>query len=298
MSVKITKFSPITNTYFGESGVTSTRANQLCDAAKHSYEALESELDNINFIVEKFGLIGTREDAFTIARAANSSCIYEKYKAKLDRITELKSFIAFLREAVKHKSELADEINRYESQEVRDLEAPESERVITEYDVINNMTVKEREHYLSLETKCAVYGKFIHPGRRLDRAIKEINLAKANPRTIDYNGSNTIIKTRESLVSIEDANATYDKLQKDHRAAESELNGLKHKIEETIKEDEAKKVEAYKKAYNEYYAKMVELTTKDKEIREARRKEIQNLKIVIPNRFKTIYEELTKTNSK
>ena len=296
MSKAIYKFSSTVSPYFGESGVTSTRAAQLCDAAKHAYEALESELDSINFVMEEFGLIGTREEDFAIARYANSECDYFEYKAKLDKITELKSFIAFLREAVKYKKELSDEIMNYMSEEYATLVAPTLEESISAEDIINNMTVKEREHYLSLETKCAVYGKFIHPGRRLDRAIKEINLAKANPRTIDYNGSNTIIKTKESVVSIEDANDTYDKLQKDHRAAESELNGLKHKIEETIKEDDAKKLEAYKKAYEEYTTLRTKLYTKDSEIREARRKEIQNLKIVIPNRFKTIYEELTKVS--
>lgn len=291
----IHEFSPITSPYFDEQGITSTRAAQLCDAAKHSYEAIESKLENVNFVSTYFGLIGTPEKDFTLAVDSNSHCQFEDFKQDLDKITEAKSFIAFLREAIKAKSDLADEINFYISKELSDLKSPEYPESLTEQDVIDAMTVKERETYLSLETKCAVYGKFIHPGRRLDKAIKEINYAIAEPRSIDYAGNNTIIKVRYPEVDINTANNVYNQLQKEHRKAESELNGLKHKIEEIIKEDTAKKIEEFKKANAEYSSKYNELLARDSETRDARRKEIQNLKIVIPNRFKALYEELSKT---
>ena len=291
----INEFAPIVSPYFGEQGITSTRAAQLCDAAKHSYEALESALENVDFISCYFGLIGTSEDDFTLAKKANSNCSYDTFKEILDKISEAKSFIAFLREAIKAKDDLAKEVSFYISKELQDLRVPEYPVEITEQDVIDEMSVKDRETYLSLETKCAVYGKFIHPGRRLDKAIKEINGALAHPRTIDYNGNNTIIKVYESEVSVDSANETYNKLQRDHRKAESELNGIKHKIEEVIKEDTAKKLEEFKKANAEYSSKYNDLLARDSEIREARRKEIQNLKIVIPNKFRTLYEELSKT---
>lgn len=213
----------------------------------------------------------------------------------MDRITEAKSFIAFLREAIKAKTELSDEVSLYISKELSELKAPEYPDSLTEQDVIDQMSVKDREMYLSLETKCAVYGKFIHPGRRLDKAIKEINAAIAEPRTIDYAGNDTIIKVRIPVISVNSANYTYDKLQKEHRKAESELNGFKHKIEEIIKADTAKKLEEFKKANAEYSEKYNALLARDAETRENRRKEIQALKIVIPNRFKSLYDELTKT---
>lgn len=291
----INEFTPIVSPYFGDTGVTSTRAAQLCDAAKHSYEAIESELENVNFIQTKFGLIGTTEENFTLAKDANSDCNFDDFKAKLDRITEAKSFIAFLREAIKAKTELSDEVSLYISKELSELKAPEYPDSLTEQDVIDQMSVKDREMYLSLETKCAVYGKFIHPGRRLDKAIKEINAAIAEPRTIDYAGNDTIIKVRIPVISVNSANYTYDKLQKEHRKAESELNGFKHKIEEIIKADTAKKLEEFKKANAEYSEKYNALLARDAETRENRRKEIQALKIVIPNRFKSLYDELTKT---
>lgn len=291
----INEFTPIVSPYFGEQGVTSTRAAQLCDAAKHSYEAIESELESVNFIQIKFGLIGTSEENFTLAKDANSNCNFDDFKTKLDKITEAKAFIAFLREAIKAKTELADEVSLYMSKELQELKAPKYPDSLTEQDVIDQMSVKNRETYLSLETKCAVYGKFIHPGRRLDKAIKEINGAKAEPRSIDYAGNNTIIRVYNSVISVEEANEVYDKLQKEHRKAESELNGLKHLIEETIKADTAKKLEEFKKANAEYSEKYNALLAQDSEIREKRRKEIQALRIVIPNRFKTLYDELSKT---
>ena len=288
----IHEFKPIVSPYFGENGLTSTSANTIANRLKHLYESTESQLSSVNFVQTKFGLIGTPEENFSLAKDANKSCTAIEFVTKLEFIVECKAFIAFLREAIKAKNDLIEEVDEYISEEYANLKRPSLERTITTEDVINSMSVKDRERYLSLETRAAVYGKFIHPGNPFDKAIKDIEKAIADPREINYNGTNTIIKLYIPTVSIEQTSEVYMGLQNEHRKAESELNGLKHMIEETIKADDIKKRETYKEALAKYETTRTTLELRDTEVRQARRKEIQNLKIVIPKQFEDLYNKI------
>jgi len=288
----IHEFKPIVSPYFGENGLTSTSANTIANRLKHLYEATESELNSVNFVQTKFGLIGTPEEEYSLAKDANKTCTVEEYVQKLELIAKCKSFIAFLREAIKAKDDLSKEVDQYISKELLDLKSPIIEPGINEEDVINEMSIKEREHYLSLETRAAVYGKFIHPSNPFDKAIKGIEKALANPRSVEYNGANTIIEVQVPTVSVETANSVYVVLQNEHRKAESELNGIKHMIEEKIKADAKAKGEKWQNATKAYESERSILTAKDAEVRDARRKEIQNLKIVIPNQFTELYNRV------
>lgn len=285
----IHEFKPIVSPYFGEIGITSTHANTIANRLKHLYESVENELNSINFVQTKFGLIGTPEENYSIAKEAKTDCNIEDLISRLELITECKSFIAFLREAIKAKETLASEIDHYMSEELEALKSPKCEAAITEEDILAEMSVKDREHYLSLETRAAVYGKFIHPDNAFDKAIKDIEKAIANPRHVEYNGANTIIELQQSTVSLDTINSVYMGLQNEHRKSESELNGIKHSIEERIKEDTKKKTEAWTNALKQYDSERQQLINKDAGVRDSRRKEIQALKIVIPKRFEELY---------
>lgn len=288
----VNEFKPIASPYFGENGLTSTSANTIANRLKHLYEATESDLASVNFVQTKFGLIGTPEEDYSLAKDAHKSCTAIEYVTKLELITECKAFIAFLREALKAKDTLTKEIDDYVSEELLNLKPPKCGLAITTQDVIDSMSVKDREHYLFLETRAATYGKFIHPGNPLDRAIKGIEKALANPRKVEYNGANTIIEVQIPTVSVDTVNEVYIDLQNEHRKSESELNGIKHIIEETIKADNTKKVEAWKEELAQYEAKRQQLINRDAEIRQARRKEIQALKIVIPKHYEALYNKV------
>jgi len=288
----IHEFKPINSPYFGENGLTSTSANTIANRLKHLYESTENDLNSTGFVQARFGLIGTPEDKFSLAKDAKKSCTAIELVTKLELIAECKSFIAFLREAIKAKQELANEVDEYISEEYAALKRPVLESTITTEEVINNMSIKDREHYLSLEARAAVYGKFIHPGNPFDKAIKELEKALTNPRQIDYNGANTIIKVYTPTVDIETVNTVYMDLQNEHRKSESELNGIKHSIEEQIKADDTKKREAYKVALDKFETDRAQLVIRDAETKQARRKEIEKLKIVIPKRFEALYNKI------
>ena len=288
----INEFKPIVSPYFGEVGLTSTSAQTYANRAKHQYELLEELLDKINFVEVKFGLIGTNESNFTIAQEANKNVNFNDINDTLKQIVRYKSFIAFLREAIKEKDRLAREVDTYSSPERATLCSPIMATAITESEIIDNMTVKDRQTYLTLETKCAVYGKFIHPNRPFDNAIKWVEKAMGKPRAVDYNGRDTIITTYTPTVDINKLNSIYDDLQREHRKAEASLNGIKHEIEKKIEADVYAKTDAYEKAVEEYKIRLNEISISESKVKDARRKEIQNLKIVIPNEFKDLYENL------
>jgi hypothetical protein len=85
-------------------------------------------------------------------------------------------------------------------------------------------------------------------------------------------------------------------LQAEHRKSEAELNGMKHTIEMAIRDDEEMKDAQYRAKYAEYSRKLEELRLEDEKVRLARIKELEGLRIIIPNRYKAIYESINKQN--
>ena len=169
---------------------------------------------------------------------------------------------------------------------------PTGEEYLSEQDIINSWTVKEQEEYLSLETLCAVIGKYIHPNGPLSKAKTELSIKLNNPVRTENSGRDTIIRRYYTEASEEDVNVLFFTLQKRHREYPAQLNGIKHKIDMTLREDRQKKDEAYKLALEEYNKKASELLVADRLTREEKHKEIESLKIVIPNDLKEIYNKL------
>lgn len=279
--------------YFGESGLTSTSANYICNLAKESYEKLESKLNATSFLEEYITIIGAKaETRISLA----SKDLLNTAPNMLKEIYNLKSLIAWLREAIKEKENLFKTNRLYESEEYTTLmnNRPVRKAYLTEQDVIESWTVKEQEEYLSLETKCAVIGKYIHPNGPLSRAKKDLSFRLSHPIVTDCSGRDTIVRRYRAVTTEEEVDALFFSLQNKHRELQAQLNGIKHKIEVALREDMQKKDEEYKLELEAYHAKLAELREADKLTRIARDKEIEALKIIIPNDLKATYDSLAK----
>ena len=114
------------------------------------------------------------------------------------------------------------------------------------------------------------------------------------PRKVTYQGSDTIIRVTTPVYSAEQVDAVLDELQAIHRATEAELNGIKATIEQNILKKFQADLDEYRKTTAECEAKTNELLTREEESRKERMELIRNLKIQIPNKYKDIYEELTR----
>ena len=278
--------------FFGDKGLTATSANHIANLAKEAYEKLEAKLNTTSFIKETIQIIGsTAETAVKLSQAG----LITLAPNVLKEICEYKSLIAWLREAIKEKENLFKANKLWVSDEYTEhmKNRPQCEDYLTEQDVIESWTVAEQEEYLSLETICAVVGKYIHPNGPLSKAKTELSNRINRPVSTECSGRDTIIRKYYPEATEEEVNALFFSLQRKHREAQARLNGIKHKIDMTIREDIQKKDEAYKKALQEFNNKANELLVADKLTREEKHKEIEALKIVIPNDLKSIYGELT-----
>lgn len=275
-----------------ELSLSSTSANHIANLAKEAYERLEAKLNTTSFIRETITVIGsTAETNVKLSQAGLITLAPDILK----EICEYKSLIAWLREAIKEKENLFKANKLWVSDEYTEhmKNRPQCEEYLTEQNVIDSWTVKEQEEYLSLETACAVVGKYIHPNGALSIAKKELSKKINNPVTTECSGRDTIIRRYYPEATEEEVNNLFFTLQKNHRENQAKLNGIKHKIDMTIREDIQKKDEAYKKALQEYNNKANELVVADKLTREEKHKEIEALKIIIPNNLKSVYDKLT-----
>lgn len=278
--------------FFGDKGLTATSANHIANLAKEAYERLEAKLNTTSFIRETITVIGSTAETNVKLSQAGLITLAPNI---LKEICEYKSLIAWLREAIKEKENLFKANKLWVSDEYTEhmKNRPQCEDYLTEQDVIESWTVAEQEDYLSLETICAVVGKYIHPNGPLSKAKTELSKKINNPVTTECSGRDTIIKRYYPECTEEEVNSLFFILQRNHREYQARLNGIKHKIDMTIREDIQKKDEAYKKALQEFNNKANELLVADKLTREEKHKEIEALKIVIPNDLKAVYDKLT-----
>lgn len=291
------QFSNIPEGFFGENGLTSTSANHIANLLKMQYQRLENDLRCLNFVEEKVTIIGSDKEN-TIRRAVIAS--NDEIAERIDKIARYKGFIAFLREAIKCKNELANEIDKYESEMPPiPVSAPFLCPPISNEEIISRMPIGERVKYLTAEARAATYGKYIHPDELLDVQRKKVFEAFSKPTDIMIAGRDSVIVNRQSKVETGEIDALLMRLQSEHRKSEAELNGYKHDIEEKVKADQNSKLEEYKAQKAEYDMKMDEYNRKcadikvaDMQTREERRKVIEALKIVIPNMYRDLYDEV------
>jgi hypothetical protein len=88
--------------FFGNSGLTNTSANYIANLAKELYNSIEKELNNIVFYTTTVKLIGSKEESLIQGGVTSVDDIPNK----LNDIAQLKSLIAWPRDAIKAKDRL------------------------------------------------------------------------------------------------------------------------------------------------------------------------------------------------
>lgn len=282
--------------FFSESGLTSTSANHIANLAKEQVRLLEESLNQAEFVNIECGLIGSS------SRSEIQEGVDKDFLDSLDncliKIAGAKSLIAWLREAIKARKRLLDEVDAqtsYSYCEMNNIEYPEKpvlETAITEDDYVSELSVKERNRYYHLETICAVIGKYIHPDGRLADKRQELNKAISHKHRVDGTGRDAIIYTYIPSVSIDDVDSTFFQLQSKHREYQKELNSIKYKIEKAVSDDETNKRAEYRKALEKYNAEMAEIQAKLAEWKAVESQRISALKIVIPISLLPVYESI------
>lgn len=296
-----------TKSFFGDKGLTSTSANHYANLAKEMGRKIQNYLSNVCFYSTNMRIIGDANGG-TIKKGLTPEHI-DSIQEGLQLLSQTHSLIAFFREAIKEKEHLANEAKRWTDEAVHaDFDArykelseakPVREDYITEEDVIKSWTVGEQEKYLSLEAEASVYGKFIHEDGALSEARQDLMRVMSNPMSVTEKGRDTVIYDYVPTVNAEDVDALFFDLQKHQREVQAELNGMKKKVQDTIEENKMRVDEQYALAFQDWTHKvnamnreLQTISEKESATRQKMLQEVQNLKIIVPNRLKTVFESL------
>ena len=282
------------NVFFGENGLTSTSANFIANQAKEYVESLKEYLSTTNFLDSTIELIGSGKE--TLSKKGFSSEELKRIEKVLNSIVSAYSLIAWLREALKAKENIGKQLREMtiddwaRENNIALPKYPEAPSKLSEEDVISEWSVKDRNRYLTAQTFCSVYGKYIHPNGDFSKARKEFLNKKFN--SIEYTecGSNTIIHRYTPTVDESLIESTFKNLQFKWRENQAIVNSYRHKIDTTIEDDYTNQVAEYRNKFNKITEELDSYRTQFKEYIENKTKEASALKIIIPNDLKTIYE--------
>lgn len=274
----------------GYTGVqlTQTSANHIANLAKELYSTAESALENYVFYTTKVKLLGSTEESL-LKEGVNSVA---EIPDSLKMIAELKSLIAWLREAIKAKERLIKEAQKasYEDFGIDVPEAPEREAYITGEDYIATLNVKQRNRYYYLEAFCATIGEYIHPGGTYATEREQLKKIISEPNTVSGSGRDTLLYTRTPSLTLAEVENTFMSLQNTYREYQAELNSIKYEIENYVTQDTTRKNIEYSHAMGVYNSQMKLAEAQLAEKRKEAVNTASSLKIIIPDSLKHIFE--------
>ena len=275
--------------FFAENGLTATSANHLSNIAKENYMAIERQMAKLEFYRTAVSLIGDSEEA--VVSCGTGPERFSQIRKWVEEVCACKSLIAYLREAIKAKDKLTRDLDDYGAEEIQELSEmePEKEDRLTFEQVLDTWPIKERNRYLGLETRCAVIGKFIHPDGEYSEARKHFTDRMLSPKELHENGKDTLVYSYYPNIDGQEIDALFFELQAEHRKAQAELNGMRNEISRLIDEDWRRKSDAWSVEHEKWSESMIRLKERIMREKEDRSKEIENLRIVIPDSLKPIY---------
>ena len=295
--------------FFDNNGYTSTSANYIANKAKEISKSMM--VKNISFINRTATSLNNNQDSL-VDRGMNVDDLKNMSETLINQ-GSLIGLISWLREAIKAKEHKLNHIENIAFGEWMEMFHPDVNMVtfgvetkepekpvmpktsVDEY-INENMSVKDVARYLYLLAQCSNIGTFIHPqgdfANARDYAIKHDGLNNVK----DYNASTVVFHEKMSVPTnaIDDV---YFELQEKHREYQKELNAIKFGAEREIQKmkdeysrafaqweiDYGKMCDERKAAENKYRKEYIDWKTKTLE-------EARNLKIIIPNDFKSVVE--------
>ena len=282
--------------FFGKDGLTSTSANFVANMAKEAYENAETLLDSMVFYDTKVKLLSGNEETVTRKGVESVDWVADK----MTFIAQLKSLIAWLREAIKAKERLSDEVRKttYSDYGIELPSRPVPPTYITEDDYVATLGIKQRNRYYYLEAFCATIGKYIHPGGKYAMERSELNKVLYNPHKVVGGGRDTVVYSMTPSLPTDEVENTFMSLQQTYRTYQAELNGLKHEIKDAVEKDSALKDAEFDKQLKEYTNAMEVIESELKMKKNQALDEVSKLRIIIPDSLRPVYENVQSMGKK
>lgn len=261
------------NPYFNVSGITSSEANYVCERIKETLKPIQELVSNIQ--THTASIDGENIDNFKKI---------ENIDEKLTKIGALYAISAYLRTAIKEKDSRLEKINlllkniiNETEEEVKPIDYQELENLKnpTIDDFIKTLPLEKVVKYKEVEAKATHIGKYIHN-------FDEIRNSLTNKELISFKqvGEQVFKIKNTPLYNLEELQVLQEKLLAEHREFENEMK---------VKYEQEKK-----KLYQERQEKINQLIIEKTEKLTKIKEEIANLKIIIPNNYKTEINDLLK----
>lgn len=277
------------NTLLGKDGLTVTSANHLANIAKEMYEAIEQKLESLKLYSRDY-MLAVNSNSFRVENESGKDEL-ETLEASLKEIGELKSLIAYLREAIKAKMELDtdaafdEHVERLIKEGREDLARPKEKKEVRLCDEFAKLTAEQKARYYALEAKCSTIGAFIHPDGVFATARQKFFEHLKDPITVAGRGQDAELSAYTTSFTVEEVDGAFFALQREYRTLQAEFNKMKAdldaKVAEQQKADAAEKLAAHKLWLDA-------LALERLKYKEA----VKALKVVIPQNLKAIYEKV------
>ena len=277
------------NTLLGKDGLTVTSANHLANIAKEMYEAIEQKLESLKLYSRDY-MLAVNSNSFRVENESGKDEL-ETLEASLKEIGELKSLIAYLREAIKAKMELDtdaafdEHVERLIKEGREDLARPKEKKEVRLCDEFAKLTAEQKARYYALEAKCSTIGAFIHPDGVFATARQKFFEHLKDPITVAGRGQDAELSAYTTSFTVEEVDGAFFALQREYRTLQAEFNKMKAdldaKVAEQQKADAAEKLAAHRLWLDA-------LGLERLKYKEA----VKALKVVIPQNLRAIYEKV------
>lgn len=287
--------------FFAKEGLTATSANHIANMAKEYALRISAQADTLRLYTKSARLLGDAKPSIVEAPLDTLDVIPDVIR----RVAQCNALVGWLREAINEREEGLKTVQNCnfmvwaDEHDITLPEKPVAPEPVSCIDKVGNeiLNVKERNRYIELKTKMAVYGRYIHPDGLLPKALKRVSQCLANPTEIEGEGRDMVVFSYNvEPNTLDRLNKTFFQLQSEYRALQAEFNGIEHRFCIEAEKEYSKRLAEYKKKYAEHQEKinnfdteMSRLQTMFVEWQQEEIKEITSLRIIIPNDLHEIY---------
>lgn len=280
---------PINEVFFGEKGITSSSANHICNIGKEFIEATHKSLESLNFVTITISdFMGEKTHILQEGIIVSEEDIMDK----LSKVAEIHALSAYLREAIKAKESELQDLKKKEFECSVDF-PDEPEKFETE-NALGELSIKERNEYLSLEAEASVIGKFIHPGSPFDVARKTLMDCAVHAAEVQEHGNALMIIRKTPVHTAGEVDELFFKLQKRYREVSARLNAIKHKLQNRVDEEMLVRNRNYAQTLSDYREIRGKEENAFKTSIQQENKRIADLKIAVPHGLETIFNFVNK----
>lgn len=274
-------------------GITSTSANYLANLAQEVILEKKLILENTSFLNSRI-ITPLCPDGLDYEHA---NFDLEGMSKIINEIGMMNTFCAWMREGVKAKEKALKKLQDMtidEWAEMMNVDLPEvpKEAIVTEEDVLDEMSLGERFRMLRAEAIAAAFGKMIHKEMPISEARRQLHYRKLNPAEKTGLGQDITLTVYSPAVDSQEVDAAFVRLQNEQRQAEKELNSFKFANAKKLAEKNADNQCNYTSALDDYKMAKEALRSRFATYVKEEAERIRNLKITVPDSLMQTFDYL------